>query len=667
GIGQIYKIGVNPSAPDNVLAGFQDNMSAEWNGKYWATLGYQDGTECAVDPVDSKYRYVSSIYGLIYRVYNSITTKIAGLDINGISENGGDLSPFLLSEGDTKTMVIGCNNIWISHTVRNNGGVSWRKISDNLAGSNYYYVMVMEQSPADTNVLYFTREDGKLFRTDNLLDASEVKWTLLPNSLPLTISEGIQPYVDIECHPYDANTVYLVNYKKVYKSIDKGLTLEDITGSLPDIPLTTIVYDKTSNEGLYLGSDAGVYYKDADMPDWILYGQSLPVSVKVTELEISYDSVNRQNSRLYASTFGRGVWETGLAEINPVPPPKQLIASATGESVDLTWIAPFTKQIISSYRIYRNDISLATTNNLNYTDQTVQKDVTYYYKVTALYQTGAESGFSNEVFATVITPVVLPYIQLFENGTAGWTAKYTLDGWKYGTSDELGITGRDGHFFGINSYEAGPGIHVTDCLRTPEINLSLYQGKTVTLNFAYTMQREINYDKFSVIYRQAPDSAWITLKSLEPTDYFDWVWDITELKLPEKALTPHAQIGFLYDDSNQVGWGAAVDDVKIFAGSSNVNQVDKSTSVRIFPNPTKGLVTLELNTLLPDEVNLKVYSFIGQVVLEKTISCQTGITTETIDLSSQPQGIYMLSLKSKSGSWQQKNTIILYPENVRRK
>lgn len=662
GIGQIYKIGVSANEPELVLAGFQDNNSARWNGTDWTTIFGGDGTECAVDPTDSRYSYVSFQYGGIYQLFNNdIARWIAGSNINGITDNGAWITPFILSEGDGNTMVVGYQNIWISRNVRSQGSISWRKISDNITSSNSQFD-VLEQSPADVNVLYAARQNGKLFRTDNLLDM-EVKWTLLPASLPMT-----EPYryIDVECHPYDANTVYLVNNKKVYKSTNKGFTLENITGSLPNIPLSTIVYDKSSNEGLYVGSDAGIYYKDADMPDWFLYGKDMPVSVKITELEIYYDSVSRQGSRLRASTYGRGLWEIGLAEINPVPP-GQLQATAIDESIELNWKPPFYKQEVRSYRLYRNGNPLATLNSLTFTDQAIEKDVTYYYKITAIYEEGAESGFSNEVFATVISPVVLPYTQLFEKGTGGWIAKFYIDGWNYGTSEQLGIAGREGHFFGISSMAVSAGAPVTDYLQTPEINLIPYQGKTVTLNFAYTMRRALNYDKFSVLYRPEPDSAWVTLKNLEPPDNAAWVWDTTELNLPEKALTSRAQIGFLYDNSNKVARGAAVDDVKLFVNTTSVNIVDNKNWVRVFPNPTRGQVTLELNTLLPDEVKLRVYSVTGQIVLEKTISCHSGITTETIDISSQPQGIYMLTLQPKSGDWQQQNTIILYPEDSGRK
>ena len=50
----------------------------------------------------------------------------------------------------------------------------------------------------------------------------------------------------------------------------------DISGTLPAVDIKCIVYDKNSNEGLYIGDRCSVYYKDASMNDWILFNNNLP-------------------------------------------------------------------------------------------------------------------------------------------------------------------------------------------------------------------------------------------------------------------------------------------------------------------------------------------------------------------------------------------------------
>ena len=67
---------------------------------------------------------------------------------------------------------------------------------------------------------------------------------------------------DIECHPTDENIVYMTLNNNVYKSTDKGLSWTDISGTLPNIHISSIAYYKNALEGLYIATDAGVYYKD---------------------------------------------------------------------------------------------------------------------------------------------------------------------------------------------------------------------------------------------------------------------------------------------------------------------------------------------------------------------------------------------------------------------
>lgn len=651
GIGQLYKLGVANNLRDKVTAGFQDNGSATWMGTYWVNSGGGDGMECAVDPFDSRYSYTTIYYGPITQYFNNGGGRgIAGKNTYGITEDGAWVTPFLISEGSGNTMVIGYKNIWISNNIKSSGNIKWVRISNSLAGNNDQNMAVLEQSSADFNILYAARYDGRLFRTDNLM-GDTVLWTDISNRLPA----GGTPS-DLECHPYDPKTVYLAVSQKIYKSGNLGSTWVDISGSLPHISINSIACDKTSRDGLYIGTDAGVYYRDADMSDWILFGLYLPVSVRITELEIYYDRRNRDDSRLRASTYGRGLWEIPLAFADPVLQPTRLTAEKGPDYIDLSWEGPFYQGNITGYRVFRNGELLATVNSFMYTDEQIEKDLTYTYKVAAVYTGNIQSGFSNEVSVTIISPVELPYSQDFERGTGGWLAKYAPEGWKYGTADELGVTNRAGRFFAANSVAAGEGINISDYLMTPEIDLSMHAGKTVTLKFAYSMRKYRTYDKFSLHYRPSPDSAWVKMKDFTPPSKNDWVWDTTELNLPEKALTHSMQIGFYYSNSNQFAWGAAVDDVQLFINTTRINNLDNHLNIKVYPNPAKGRFLAELPSM-PGNTTYLITDNTGRIILERQTGPNPARHYETFDLTGQPKGIYYLIARSGSTEWKEQITI----------
>lgn len=307
-ISQAYKIGQSAQIDDLVVNGYQDNGSSILENGTWYAIGGGDGMECAIDYTNSNYRYTTVYYGTIDRVYGqSGQGAIAGKDINGITEEGDWVTPFILDENDPNTMFIGYKNVWRSRNIKasNTGQVSWTKISSISLGN----LKVMEQSPVNTDIMLVSN-DGSINYSTNVQSGNPVWKTM--ESLP-----GSGKITDIECSPEDANTIYLTRGTKVYRTVDFGQNWENISGSLPAINVNTIVYYKGTRDGIYIGTDAGVYYKDASLNDWIQFSAGLPVSSKITELEIFYDNTNPANDRIKAGTYGRGLWKSDMYFAEP--------------------------------------------------------------------------------------------------------------------------------------------------------------------------------------------------------------------------------------------------------------------------------------------------------------------------------------------------------------
>ncbi|MEI7663441.1 MAG: hypothetical protein WCK34_14630, partial [Bacteroidota bacterium] len=218
-IGQIYKIGQSQTIKNKVINGFQDNGTYGYTPAGWIAIGGGDGMECAFDYTDAAYTYHTVYYGDIYRrVNNASEAHIAGSGVNGITESGAWVTPFCLSEADHKGMFIGYKNIWRSNNVTSSP-VTWKKISDNLAGSNTTDMAVVEHSPANTNLFYAGRSDNKFFRTDNCM-ADNPLWYDLTSTL---IGSGT--ITDIEANPMDENIVYITRGNFVLKSINTAVNL----------------------------------------------------------------------------------------------------------------------------------------------------------------------------------------------------------------------------------------------------------------------------------------------------------------------------------------------------------------------------------------------------------------------------------------------------------
>lgn len=323
-IGQIYKLGQSRLDPLKTINGLQDNGTYTNLSSGWVATGGGDGMECAFDHSNDSYSYHTLYFGSIFRKYNnSGETQIAGDGVNGIDESGDWVTPFILSETDPKIMFVGYANVWRCDDVTAPTPV-WSKISTDASGN----CSVLEQSPANTSLMYVVRW-GNVARTENCFDANPV-WTSC--SLP----GGYTPS-DLEAHPTDPDVVYATAGAWVYKSTDKGTTWALVSGTLPDVPINTIVYDVNSVEGLYIGTQTGVLYKNPDVEDWMVFSAGLPV-VDVRELEIYYDALNPQNNRLMAATFGRGLWKSDLIETGPLNPLSFSASAVSDVQIDLSWI-----------------------------------------------------------------------------------------------------------------------------------------------------------------------------------------------------------------------------------------------------------------------------------------------------------------------------------------
>ncbi len=307
-ISQVYKIGQSATVKDLVINGYQDNGTSTYNGNGWEFTRGGDGFECIIDHENAAYSYASLYYGSVARYYNNnYQIVVCENGAYGIDESGAWITPFILDEYDADVMFIGYKNVWRCDNVKaGSNQISWKKISNNLAGSNSDNMAVLEQSPVNTDILYAGRYDGRGFRTDDAFSSNPVWYDLTP-LLPESATAG-----DIEADPYVEDRVYILLNSSVYRSDDKGMTWTDITYNLPDVHKTSIARYRNSNKGLYVSSDLGVFYMESGMDSWIWFSDGLPVDASVNEIEIWYHPDSISEDVIRAGTYGRGMWSSDM-------------------------------------------------------------------------------------------------------------------------------------------------------------------------------------------------------------------------------------------------------------------------------------------------------------------------------------------------------------------
>jgi len=295
-ISEIYRIGTSATNSNLNIIGMQDNGSRKFDAGTWSYASGGDGCECIIDYSNPQNMYASYVQGVLYATTDAWATTSTTISDN-IPGNptGSWITPYVMDPVSPSTLYAGYADVYKT----TDKGASWTAISNNLTGSSTT-LNTLAVAPSNSQTIYAATFDSVYVTSDG-----GSNWNSISN-----FSLG-NPKSYIAVNPTDPLTAYVTISRytageKVYKTSDGGMTWTNISGSLPNIPINCIVYEKGSNDGLYVGTDVGVYYTNNSLSDWILFSTGLP-NVVVTELEIQYSS-----QQLRAGTFGRGLWQSNL-------------------------------------------------------------------------------------------------------------------------------------------------------------------------------------------------------------------------------------------------------------------------------------------------------------------------------------------------------------------
>ncbi len=125
-------------------------------------------------------------------------------------------------------------------------------------------------------------------------------------------------------HPTNRNIAYAVMDglnipgQKIYKTMNAGINWINISGNIPDIPLSDIVPHPTNNQYLYLGTEMGCYKTTNGGQTWQRWNNGMHDATIVTEM-IYIDSLSA-NSKYYivAATYGRSIYLREISGDDPI-------------------------------------------------------------------------------------------------------------------------------------------------------------------------------------------------------------------------------------------------------------------------------------------------------------------------------------------------------------
>ena len=298
-ITQLYRFGGSDVDPSLLIAGAQDNGMNLLDGGVWMHVLGADGMEGAIEPGDPTHQYGAYQNGGISR------SDDGGQTFNNISfpitEEGGWVTPYVIDPQQPQRLIAGYENLWISE----DRGDTWEQWTSFNTSRKVRAIAI---APGNSAVVYFAN-DSWMRRTIN----GGTSWTLVSNGLPDAAITSIAVAPEDPLHVYVSLSGFQAG-QKVFESTDGGDTWTNISRNLPNVPANTLVRQSGAAQGLYVGTDIGVFYSDNTLSNWQPFSDGLP-RVVVTELEVHAGA-----GKLRAATYGRGLWQSDLWTPEEVAP-----------------------------------------------------------------------------------------------------------------------------------------------------------------------------------------------------------------------------------------------------------------------------------------------------------------------------------------------------------
>lgn len=367
-ISQMYKISSANTNNPNLAAGLQDNGGFRYNNVGWNRFHGGDGMDNAINRTNSSIMYAFMQYGqtLFISTNSGLNTSNWVPSPNQISGNW--VTPLKLNQSNQ--LFSGFDKLY---RLSGNTGGSWIAHSSNTFSNN---IIDFEFHPENNQIVYVADGTNLYKSFDGGLNFS------------LSFSFGAN-ITSIAPHQNDVNKVYVTTTgwtgNRIFYSNNGGQSFSSISENLPFVAVNIIKHQKDHpDDAIYIGTAHGVYYRDNSTNGWVPFDTNLP-NVSVRDLEI-----NLLSNKIYAGTFGRGVWAADLP--NPL--------SVVGNNLISISIYPnptngiinihSPKQDLQSVKIY--DISGKMIVKESVTNSTPTIDISHLNTGVYLMKIGFEGG-----------------------------------------------------------------------------------------------------------------------------------------------------------------------------------------------------------------------------------------------------------------------------------
>ena len=303
GLAQFTGIALHPTDSTFMMGGTQDNGNLRFKNSFtWTDRTQGDGGLNLIRQDDPRKILAANYYVILnYSEDGGDTfTDVTPFDI--LSDPMQFYPPAAAAPSRPDVVFIGTNRVWSSP----NFGVDaagWAPRSQAAQTSAKF--TALDVLGDGTGPVWAGASNGQvLFSTDG-----GATFALRTAGLPNASSSTAPIVTKIRAVSADGRSAWLtlggfsgVPSKHVFRTADAGQSWTNVSGNLPDAPVLSLAIDPSDPNGLFVGTDVGVFHSTNGGASWSSYNQGLP-NVAVSELRF-----HPVSGDLVASTYGRGVF-----------------------------------------------------------------------------------------------------------------------------------------------------------------------------------------------------------------------------------------------------------------------------------------------------------------------------------------------------------------------
>jgi len=296
-VAQIYHFDISEQNPGLIYTGEQDNGLNRFNGGKWEHSQVGDWGQLVIHPQSTDLIFAGSNGGDV-KTLDGFQNFVVPLNVTNERSNFPG-AIFAVDPNDLHVAYAGYQNFFKSTDFGDSG--TWNKMTNFTDNMTFDAIAV---APSNPQVIWASRSDGS--------NSMVIRSTTGGSGFGIVSGNGLpnKTVTDIAIDPANPDRVWVTLQNSpgqtVYRTENAGGLWTNYTGSLTTTSGHAIVYRKGFNDAVIVGTNAGVFARDAVASDWAPFNTNLP-NATVSDLAINYAS-----GELRAATYGRGVWKTLL-------------------------------------------------------------------------------------------------------------------------------------------------------------------------------------------------------------------------------------------------------------------------------------------------------------------------------------------------------------------